>query len=491
MTLNGRRGGWGKTVGFNADGAGPSGWTALFAGGNAGPLAVLTGGVLMHALSLRVVATVLPSAVAEIGGLRLFAWTVTLAFLGAIWGAALAARLAASRGLRGAYRISLLVFAGGSATCATAPDIGLFLAGRLLQGLGGGLLMALAYTAIRRLFPTALHTRAITMVSGVWSVGALCGPLFGGILAGWGLWRWAFWIDIPIAFAVGALAERTTLNRGDGVPTSATASAKIGYGRLALLGFAVMAVALGGTTGRALTGGCGIIAGLVLLGMTLRRDDAVERRASGSRLLPTGAFDPRHTLGAVSLAMALMAGSTMANFYVPYVATAVGGHAPITGGYLSADVAVSWTLAAFASSSAGRTNARVFIIGGPMLQAAGFVLTAWALKTGSLVLVAASLVPVGAGVGLAWAYLASLLIASANDPERDLAGAFISTLQLIAQAFASALAGVVANLAGFADPALGAEGAMRAVVWVFLVFSALPVAAVPAALRAARSAAQS
>ena len=464
----------------------PGGWGALFGGGNAGPLVVLTGGVLMHALSLRVVATVLPPAVAEIGGLRLFAWTVTVAFVGAIWGAAFAAPLAVSRGLRDAYRISLLLFAGGSAACATAPGIGLFLAGRFLQGLGGGLLTALAYTTIRRVFPAALHTRAITVVSGIWSVGALSGPLLGGILAGWGLWRWAFWIDVPIAAAVATIAERTRLPRRGDSPIRAGAAAKIGFGRLALLGVAVMAMALGGASGRALAGGCGMIAGIVLLAAMLRIDGTIDPGAGGSRLLPTGAFNPRVTLGAVSLVMALMAGSTTAAFYVPYVITEVGHHAPIAGGYLNAVVAVSWTLAAFAGASAGPAKARAFIVCGPVLEAAGLILTAWTLNTGSLALVAATLVPVGAGVGLAWAHLASLMIASAKERERDLTGAFISTLQLIAQAVASAFAGTVANLGGFADPALGADGVMRGVFWVFLVFSLLPAAAVPAGLRAIR-----
>jgi MFS family permease len=481
MTLHGPGGA--DAVHLAADREQRGGWASLFGGGNAGPLAVLTGGVLMHALSLRVVATVLPSAVAEIGGLRLFAWTATLAYLGSIWGAAFAAPLAVARGLRGAYRISLFVFACGSALCATAPDIGLFLFGRFLQGVGGGLLTALAYTAIRRLFPAALHTRLITMVSGIWSVGALCGPLVGGVLAGWGLWRWAFWVDIPIAVAVGTLAERTSLVR-DNRPRSGAAPVKIGFVRLALLGAAVMAVAVGGASGRAATGCCGMIAGLVLLAAMLRIDAANGAKPGGSRLLPSGAFDARATLGAISLAMALMAGSTVANFYVPYVITAIGGHAPIAGGYLSAVVAGSWTLAAFASASAGRGKLCAIIVCGPLLQACGFLLTAWSLKTGSLALVAATLVPVGAGVGLAWAYLASLMIASAKDAERDLAGAFISTLQLIAQAFASALAGLVANLAGFADPALGAAGAVRGVFWLFLAFAALPAAALPASLRA-------
>src|SRR5580658_5875078 len=120
MALNESGGGARNAAGRTADRDALVGWAVLFAKGNGGPLVVLTGGVLMHALSLRVVATVLPPAVAEIGGLRFFAWTMTLAFVGAIWGAAFAAPLAVSCGLRDSYRISLLLFAGGSAACATA-----------------------------------------------------------------------------------------------------------------------------------------------------------------------------------------------------------------------------------------------------------------------------------------------------------------------------------------------------------------------------------
>src|SRR4029077_16985508 len=85
----------------------PTGWLALFANGNAPVCIMLTAGVAIHALSLRVVATVLPSAVAQIGGLRFFAWATTVAVVSAIWGAALAAPLARARGLRVAYRVSV------------------------------------------------------------------------------------------------------------------------------------------------------------------------------------------------------------------------------------------------------------------------------------------------------------------------------------------------------------------------------------------------
>ena len=111
------------------------GWQALFSDGHAAVSVMLAGGVAIHALSLRVVSTVLPTVVAEIGGLRFFAWTTTVAFVSAIWGASLAASVARAWGLRRAYRISLTLFAAGSVTCAVASDMGIFLIGRLLQGL--------------------------------------------------------------------------------------------------------------------------------------------------------------------------------------------------------------------------------------------------------------------------------------------------------------------------------------------------------------------
>ena len=185
----------------------------------------------------------------------------------------------------------------------------------------------------------------------------------------------------------------------------------------------------------------------------LRMDDHVVRNAGRRRLLPTGAFNPRAPLGAVSLVMALIGGCTTAVVYVPYVDVRVGMHAPITGGYLSSVLPVAWAAAALASASVSAWAHR-FIVSGPIFVTLGLILTGWALTTGSPVLIAVALVPVGAGIGVAWAYLGSLLIEFAEPNERDIAAAFISAVNLISQAFGAALAGMIANIAGFGNPAL-------------------------------------
>jgi MFS family permease len=465
-------------------------WSALFRGPNLARSVVLTGGAAIHALSIRVVVTVLPVAVNEIGGLRFFAWTMTVAMVSAIWGSVLAPPLAVSRGLRAAYYIALALFVVGSGTCATSPTMAVFLAGRLLQGLGGGLLTALAYTTISRVFPGNLHPRAIAMLSGIWGVASLSGPLLGGILTGWGLWRWAFWIDVPLAAAVGAVARQTSLTRAGEASGRASASAPIAFGRLALLGGSVFAVAIGGLSGGALTSGIGIAVAATLLVIMLRVDSGAARCVGGRRLMPGGAFDPRTPVGAVSLVIALIGGCTMAVVYVPYVVTRVGMHSVITAGYLTALLPLSWAVAALASASAGDRWADRLIVSGPIIVSLGLVLTGSALATGSLAFIAVALALVGAGIGAPWAYLGSLLVEFADGAERDAAAAFISTTALLSQAFGAAFSGTVANIAGFGDPALGPAGIVNAALWLFLAISLFPAAALPAAIRTLRLSAQ-
>src|SRR5437899_6395482 len=148
----------------------PARWLALFVGGNGARTFVLAGGLAVHAISVFVVATILPGIVRDIGGLAYYAWTSMLFVVGSIGGAVIAPSLLALLGSRGSYRVALILFVAGSLVCAAAPAMSVLLIGRLLQGIGGGLLPALAYATIRRLFPEPLWSRGISMLSGVWGV---------------------------------------------------------------------------------------------------------------------------------------------------------------------------------------------------------------------------------------------------------------------------------------------------------------------------------
>jgi MFS family permease len=467
-------------------GSAPASWLSLFQGGYAPVSLMIAGGVAIHALSMRVVSTALPIVVTEIGGLRFFAWTTTVAVVTAIWGAAFAASLVRFRGLRDAYRISLVLFAGGSAACALSGNMGEFLTGRVLQGLGGGFLTALAYATIRRVYRENQRTRAIVLLSGIFGAAAFTGPLLGGLLAGWGIWRWAFWIDVPFALAVGTLADSTLSKRSEPEPNGVGISVGSACARLALLTGSALAVSIGSISGDARSSGIGLGIGAALLVLLLH----VEREGAGTnpfRLLPSGAYRPGNALGAVSVTMALIAGTTSAaTLYVPYVVTEVNGYPPVVGGYLSALMALCWTSAAFFTASAEGVWAERSIIIGPIFVCIGLTLGTYALILGSLFLLAYGIGLSGAGVGIAWAHLGNLLMAHAKDTEHDVSSAFISTNQLIAMTFFSALAGMVANLAGFADPVLGKFGVTTSVSWLFVSLSLISAMSIPISIISVR-----
>lgn len=441
----------------------PPTWLSLFVGRNGALSFVLGGGLAVHAVSVFVVATILPSVVGEIGGLAYYAWTSMLFVVGSISGSALAASLLERRGARVSYRIALALFIAGSLICAVAPAMWILLAGRLLQGFGGGMLPALGYASIRRLFPEPLWSRAISMFSGVWGIAALTGPFIGGVFASFDAWRWAFMIDVPIGLAF-AVAAHYVLPRGD----ERDAPAALPVAQLLLFGLAVAALASASVTGGGVLSAAGVAIAMGLLVALLRLD-----RRAARRLLPTGAFDPRCAMGAVSATMLLLAAATSATAFVPYFLQVGHGFSPMVGGYMAALQAMSWTVAALLTASATVPVARRIVAFGPAIMAVGVAAMAGALSTGSLAAVAIAQMLIGSGIGMGWAHMGALMMATALVAERDVASSFISTTQLMALAFGAALAGIIVNTAGFAEATSPAQ-VINAGCWLFAVFAVAP-----------------
>ena len=141
---------------------------------------VLCLGVWLHAADSLLAATVMPSAVAEIGGLAFIYWTVALYQLGSIVAGAVTGILTLRFGLGTAMTLAALVYAGGCALERARPGHGVMLLGRLLQGCGGGWMVALSHVGLTQLFPPERWPQLLAVISGVWGVSALTGPLIGG-----------------------------------------------------------------------------------------------------------------------------------------------------------------------------------------------------------------------------------------------------------------------------------------------------------------------
>lgn len=463
----------------------PSGWAQLLSGRNGVYSLALAGGVTLHAINIYIVTTVMPSVVADIGGLDYYAWSTTLFVVASILGSALSVRLLRKTGARRAYAVAAVLFGIGTTICSLAPNMPILLGGRAVQGLGGGFLYALAYSVIREVYPQHLWSRAIGLISAMWGVSTLIGPAVGGAFAELGAWRAGFWSLIPVIGLFGLIACLVLPGRNAG----READSSVLPGRqLLLLTIAVLCVSAGSTSTS-----LGInVAGLLLAGLLLAMLFRIERTA-GVRLLPTGVLGSSNPLGALYATIAFLVISMQPDVFVPYFLQVLHAQSPLVAGYLAALMAMGWTAASMVSSgTTEKTSSRLLVIG-PLTVFAGLLILGVTLPLSShgqaLVLapISLGLILVGFGIGLAWPHLVTSVFKNAPASERDLAAGGVTTVQLSATALGVAIAGMSANLGGLTDPG-GIAGASSAATALFLSFALAPLIAVLVVQRVLRQA---
>lgn len=272
------------------------GWSALLSGNNGMRSLALAGGVALHAINVYVATTILPSVVAEIGGLDYYAWNTTLFIVASIIGSVLSAKLLAGLGPRGAYGVAAGLFGLGTFVCALAPSMPVLLLGRFVQGLGGGLLFALAYAMIRLVFTQTLWPRAMAIVSGMWGVATLAGPAIGGTFAELGSWRMAFWAVLPATALFAALALAILPGKSPGTGEGP----RLAMPQLALLVLAVFAVSLGSINPKLAWNIASIAAALFLVAILVLIEGEGRDAPVASRCLPpvdAALHAVRHHLG--------------------------------------------------------------------------------------------------------------------------------------------------------------------------------------------------
>ena len=460
-----------------------SGWGELLGGRNGIRSLALAGGVALHAINVYLATTILPSVVAEIGGLDYYAWNTTLFVVASIVGSAMSAKLLEVSGPRLAYVVAALIFGLGTVFCAIAPSMPTMLVGRFIQGLGGGFLFALSYAMIRLVFAEPLWPRAMALISGMWGVATLVGPAVGGIFAELGEWRAAFWAIAPI-IALFAFMAFSVLPKNNPEDSS---KSDIPLAQLTLLTLAVVAVSVGSLRPAVVWNIAGVGAALLLLMILMK----VERSAK-QRLLPRGSFSLTAPLGLVFLTMSLLAITvTASEIFIPLFLQVLHDQQPLIAGYLAAAMAAGWTAGSIGSSGAQGRNAGRVISLAPLVALAGMIALALLVPSSSagtwqtLLPICIALVVVGVGVGIGWPHLLTRVLQVASKDEQSLASASITTVQLFATALGAALAGMVANMAGLTNPG-GIPGTTTAAVWLFAVFALAPLVALISALRLAR-----
>jgi MFS family permease len=450
-----------------------SGWLQLVHGANGPRSAVVGGGMILHALNTFIVATVLPSVVRDIGGLRYFAWSTVLYVVASLIGGAFSARLLQWAGVRPAYRIALATLAAGSVTCAGAPAMAVLLIGRFIQGMGAGTLSALSFTMVRTLFPTRLWPQALSVVSVAWGVATLLGPAIGGVFAQYGAWRAAFW---SVAAAAPVLLVLVEVSLPRGLPRQAPPRGPLPFGTLAILAGSVLAVSAA-SMGTTLAWNLGGLATAVAAFVWFFRREA----GANVRLLPHGATSAAAPLAATYAAMLLLMAGTTPEIFVPYFLQTLHRLSPLDAGYMTALMAGGWTLGSVASSGASGGVARTALAAGPAVMAAGLATLVVLVPVPSdrglgLAGIALGLLCIGLGIGMTWPHLGARVFGFAREDDRELAGGSITMVVMVGGAFGAALGGMITNAAGLTVPG-GAAGATSAASWLFSLFLAAPMGA--------------
>lgn len=445
------------------------GWRAIATGTYGPALALVCLGVWLHAADGLLVATMLPAMVAEIGGQALVAWTVALYEVGSIAAGAASGLLALRHGIRAPMAGAALLFAAGCAVSALAPDMWVVLAGRLLQGLGGGGLMALSFVAVGLLFPSRLMPLALAAVSTLWGVSAFLGPLAGGLFVEFASWRAGFWF-----FALQALAQALWIILGPPLGAARgepAAAGRLPVLRLLFLSAGVVLIACGGIDVAPLHTSLFVLAGLACLAAFLRLD----ARRAGSRLLPPSPVGLGTPAGAaLTMILCLSAATIAISAYGPLLITTLHGTSALAAGYIIAAASISWTVTAVLAAGAAERHDPKLIALGTVVVALSVPGFAWSVPHGPLWLIVACAAMEGGGFGLAWTFILRRATALAPAGETERIAAAIPTMQRLGYAIGAAYVGIVANAAGFAEAA-GGHAMRHAAQVIFL--ACLPPAA--------------
>ena len=418
-------------------------WRELLGSRYAPVASVLAGGVLLEAGNVYLTTSLLPTIVAEIGGAEFYAWTMMTFLLASVVSSMLVSRILTRQGAIRAYLLALGLFALGSLLCAASPWMSALLFGRAVQGLGGGLLAGLGYALIQRSLPERLWARAAALVSAMWGVGNIVGPVVGGLFAQLDAWRVTF-VGLAVACAlIGVVAVRA-------LPRTARArsSDPVPWVSLVLLAGGVSAVGVASVV----PGGVGtviaLVVGVALCAWFLRH----ERRGS-TGILPRVTFDRGSSLGWVYLAVAVLAFGIGTEAFIPLFGQEIGGLIPFVAGLLGAALSLGWSVTQIVTANAtGIRSRRVLITVGPLVVAIGLAAFGLLQHGGPTPLVVTlwfvTLFLAGAGIGLGFPHLTVAALGSTTDEEEGAkAAAAVNTVFIIASAFSAALAGVLVNIA--------------------------------------------
>ena len=233
--------------------------------GHRAPLGIALAAVFLGAVDLTVIASLLPRMIFDLGlnsaDIDRHIWVVNAYLIAYLVSIPIVGRLSDRVGRSLAFQLSLGVFLIGSVLCAMADGLTTLIIARAIQGAGGGALLPLAMALVGDLVPRAGRTAALGLVAAADTVGWAMGPIWGALVvalpfSGDGVWRTAFWINVPLSLIAMAGIAVLMPRRAQSPPRTTSGTDLLGTLFLAVgLTLVSLALSSGGEIGGALGAG--------------------------------------------------------------------------------------------------------------------------------------------------------------------------------------------------------------------------------------------
>ncbi|MDT0185036.1 MFS transporter [Microbacterium sp. ARD31] len=391
--------------------------------------------IAFAAFESMAVTTIMPTVARGLDGFDHYALSFAAPFASGVVGMVAAGMWADRRGPLVPLVASLVTFSAGLVVCGTASSMEVFVLGRIVQGLGGGLLTVVAYVLVGLVYPARLQAAVFASFAAAWVLPALFGPGVAALVASTVGWRWVFLGIVALVAVAAALVTPTA--RRQPVPEAPGAATWGRLGWSVLAAGAVLALELlGSGTGWTLVAAGGAFA-LVVVGLR--------------PLLPAGTLTGGRGLPSVIATRGLLAASFFcAEAYIVYVLQERWDLSPGQAGVALTLVGVVWASSSQASSRLGErvSHGAAFRFGTSVVLVgiAAIALVVWLRTHGTDVPAVAPIAAyVFASIGMGFAYPRTgvAMLASATDEDRG----FNSSALTVADSLGAALALSVSGIA--------------------------------------------